>query len=659
MKSKSISRSISLFLVLALCFTMFPCTVFAADTISTEPMRLPTLEDVLAGNVTPEEFEFFINTTPPSTAYDISAVTSVTDGTYYINNRYCGEFLTYTSSATTQSGTTSSLGNSILWEVSSVSGGYTIRSKSDTTKYLGVPSSTSSALVSIVTVSGGASVPSRCIWNISTANGGGVLIKSTYNSRYLYSLGDTLSTLSSTGTVGSSDYDSKVWRIATNSYYGPSGTYKELTSFSTYAVSINVGEPINPTIAVSPGNTLWTSANDFSYSTGNPYNVDYRTGTIIGAQGGSAYVTATHKVTGFTSTFYISVTESMVSGSCLENSTYNARYVAGNGSSVFSNGVVWSSSDSTVATVSSSGLVTGISSGYAFISAETLSGNTVLMCEVKVNNLLSQKLSVFNENEIQYLYCPYTYLDGWTSSLPEPFEFKLELMYCLRDYYTLPESQQPNGTQIANILYEELGFSISDDHALAIFNECYLGYNGLYNHEYLTSLRKQYFNYMKEIVAFCAFSMAANLAPINSQSNCGGYADLIDDLANQWGHNKSSSTVMLGSSGYENKWYNKIAEEFNFRYFFSNDYDNYLAKYGSDFVRSVNIKYLDNCLANNCTFYFSHNPATAPTSGSLYMEYMHLYSYYRNLWGNAFLKTTIITNPAGKPYTVWFFSPTN
>lgn len=74
MKSKSISRFISLFLVLALCFTMFPCTVFAADTISTEPMRLPTLEDVLAGNVTPEEFEFFINTTPPSTAYDISAV---------------------------------------------------------------------------------------------------------------------------------------------------------------------------------------------------------------------------------------------------------------------------------------------------------------------------------------------------------------------------------------------------------------------------------------------------------------------------------------------------------------------------------------------------------------------------------------------------------
>lgn len=529
MNSKTICRSISLLLVLVICFTTFPCVVLADDTISTEPIHLPTLEDVLAGNVTPTEFDFFITKGNNSATYDILATASVSNGTYYINNRYCGKYLAYSSSATTQSGTISSLGNSILWEISSVSGGYTIRSKSDTTKYLGVPSSTSSTLVSIVTIGNGASVPSTCIWSISTANNGGILVKNTYNSKYLCSSGDALSTSSSIGTTGSSEYDSRVWRIATSSYYGSSGTYKELTSYTISSPSISIGEPINPTITKSPSNTLWTSASDFAYSIGDPYYVDYRTGTLIGAQGGSKRVTATHKVTGKTTTFAVIVSDSIFSATCIEGATYNARSNAGNNCSGLSTGITWSSSDTSVATVSSSGIVTGRNSGYALISAKNVSDETILVCEIKVTNALSQKLAAFTENEIQYLYCKYTYLNDWTRSLPDSFEYKVKILDCLRSYYTKPEDEHPSATELIDILDGVLSVDESSANAaLALFNECYLGYLGLYNREYINDQRVRYFNYLKEMVTFCAFGLAANLDPVNTNSDCADVSELIN-----------------------------------------------------------------------------------------------------------------------------------
>lgn len=108
----------------------------------------------------------------------------ISNDTYYLNNKYCGDYLRYASSAVTaQSGLISSLGDSIRWEIRAVDGGYIIRSKSDTTKYLGVPTNTSSNSVYVTTVSD-AVIPARCIWNITVAYGGGCLVKNTYNSKY-------------------------------------------------------------------------------------------------------------------------------------------------------------------------------------------------------------------------------------------------------------------------------------------------------------------------------------------------------------------------------------------------------------------------------------------------------------------------------------------
>ena len=73
------------------------------------------------------------------------------------------------------------------------------------------------------------------------------------------------------------------------------------------------------------------------------------------------------------------------------------------------------------------------------------------------------------------------------------------------------------------------------------------------------------------------------------------------------------------------------------------------SEFGADFVRSVNTRFLQNCINSNCSFYFCNDPRTAPITSSLHMEYSYLLNYYTNLWGSAYLKQL-----AG----LWYFSPT-
>lgn len=235
----------------------------------------------------------------------------VSNDTYYLNNRYCGDYLRYTSSAATAtSGLISSLGNSIRWEIRSVNGGYVIRSKSDTTKYLGVPTSTSSTSVSVVTITD-STIPTRCIWSITIANGGGCLVKNTYNSKYLYSTGNSVYTSSSTGSTGTSTYDSRVWRIASTTYYGSSGAYerRELPSgYKFKTLYLFAGDNKEPSLCDEYDDVLWRTADNFSF-TGydtSRITVDSRTGKFTATSSTAFYSTtivATHKVTERTATF--------------------------------------------------------------------------------------------------------------------------------------------------------------------------------------------------------------------------------------------------------------------------------------------------------------------------------------------------------------------
>ena len=194
-----------------------------ADTLNTvaDIQMLNASEDMLYSAVIPNYPE--ISTT--ASEYTIA------DGTYYLNNRYCGDYLrSMTSYVTANSGLISSLGNSIRWDITSVSGGYVIRSHSDNTKYLSVSSDTSSSAVLFETVNTTSTIPSRCIWVFDSAGGvgGGCTVKNTYNNKYLYSLGDSVYTSSTLGSAGTSTQSSRAWRVASISYYSNgSGTRQE------------------------------------------------------------------------------------------------------------------------------------------------------------------------------------------------------------------------------------------------------------------------------------------------------------------------------------------------------------------------------------------------------------------------------------------------
>lgn len=238
----------------------------------------------------------------------------LSNDTYYLNNRYCGDYLRYTSSsATATSGLISSLGNSIRWEIRSVEGGYVIRSKTDTTKYLGVPTDTGSTSASIVTVSD-STIPTRCIWKITIANGGGCLVKNTYNSKYLYSYGNSVYTSTSTGSTGTSTYGTRVWRIASTTYYGSSSSYerRELQDgFSISNLIVDISQIKTPSINKNPSNAIWASSSDFtfSYYSGTNGIVSFNTinGSVTGQKSGIATYKATHKVTNRTYYFKIYV----------------------------------------------------------------------------------------------------------------------------------------------------------------------------------------------------------------------------------------------------------------------------------------------------------------------------------------------------------------
>ena len=240
--------------------------------------------------------------------YSTGGTQTVANGTYYLNGKEGGGYLRYASGAASEkTGLISSLGNSIRWELQAVDGGYVLRSKSDMTKYLAVPSSTTSTSVTVETVSESA-LPARCVWTISVASGGGCLLKSAYNGKYLYSYGTALNTSSTLGTSGTSGYNARVWRVITPG----SLSGRELASnFRIDTCYLFSGETASVTIIPSPQNAVWATAADFTYS---GYNINYV--TLNGLTGKftakttaytSATVTATHKVTDRTTTFTLVV----------------------------------------------------------------------------------------------------------------------------------------------------------------------------------------------------------------------------------------------------------------------------------------------------------------------------------------------------------------
>lgn len=250
-----------------------------------------------------------------SVTYTSAGSQILANNTYYINNKYSGHYMQYTTNGTIAgtAGYISSLSDTIRWDVQKVSNGYVLRAKSDPTKYLGTASNASSTAVEVVTISD-AAIPTRCIWNITYASGGGCLIRSSYNANYLYTYGTTLYTSSTLGEPGYSAYNSRVWRIASTSYYGNTSSYstRELTSgFSISNLIVNIGATKYPSISKAPTNALWANAEDFTFSrssgTSGCISITLPENKFTGTKIGIATYTAKHKVTNRSVTFKVYV----------------------------------------------------------------------------------------------------------------------------------------------------------------------------------------------------------------------------------------------------------------------------------------------------------------------------------------------------------------
>lgn len=299
---RKISNWLLVFAMLFSCISIFGLNCYAVDVPDLEPKnKLPTKYDILAGADTYDE-------TTIKQVFRARSQT-VNDGTYYLNNKNSGKYLRYSGSLSAQSGLIASLGDSIRWEITYNGGYYYIQPLSDSTKYLAVSTSSGSNVVELITVTS-STVPTQCQWSIALAISGGCLIQNAYNSKYLKFSGTGVCATSATGDYGTEDYASCAWRVAGTDYYGNTSSHdnRELTSdFSVTCDNVDVGETINQKIEKSPSTALWVRQDDFTYTTSDTSRVSINGCTLTALSKGSASIKATHKVTGLTKTFYVSI----------------------------------------------------------------------------------------------------------------------------------------------------------------------------------------------------------------------------------------------------------------------------------------------------------------------------------------------------------------
>ncbi len=245
-----------------------------------------------------------------SVTYSEESTLPITTDTYYLNNKYFGNYLHYYSSISPRSGTIDELGSSIQWKLMRVGTGFVIRSTVDSTKYLAVSTDETNYSIGVSTISE-SSIPQNCIWNISIAVGTGCLIRSAYNDRYLYIKeyfeGDRiLYTSATTGSSGTSDYYQKVWRLISK---GNMKNRELIAITEVHKVFVMKGTSANINFVLYPINAIWSEATDFNYDyDANVATASEEYGTVTGITAGNTSIEYTHKVTGISGYFNVEVT---------------------------------------------------------------------------------------------------------------------------------------------------------------------------------------------------------------------------------------------------------------------------------------------------------------------------------------------------------------
>ena len=229
-----------------------------------------------------------------------------------------------------------------------------------------------------------------------------------------------------TSDKGVSGFTSPTWTNATKSYSGnevtltptdpESDVYCTISATSSFSgVTVTVGEgqaavPVYPTsISLSGTNSIsigGTSQLEVSYTPldTNVKNVTWtssnssvatvsNTGLVTGVAQGSATITATAEAPNGIVTATRSITVTPIAVTSVSLDTNSASVKVGKTvtlvatvypTNATNRNVTWTSSTTTVATVSSSGVVTGVAAGNATITVKTADGNKTAQCVVTV-----------------------------------------------------------------------------------------------------------------------------------------------------------------------------------------------------------------------------------------------------------------------------------
>lgn len=153
--------------------------------------------------------------------------------------------------------------------------------------------------------------------------------------------------------------------------------------------TINIGDTLNLTATVTPSNA---TNKKVTWSTSDSSVATVNNGAVKGVKAGSTTITVATVDGNKTATCNVTVNSVPVTGVTLnktsltieegQTSTLVATVAPTNATN---KNVTWSSSDSTVASVSSSGVVTAVKKGTATITVTTVDGDKTATCDVTVN----------------------------------------------------------------------------------------------------------------------------------------------------------------------------------------------------------------------------------------------------------------------------------
>ena len=286
--------------------------------------------------------------------------------------------------------------------------------------------------------------------------------------------------------------------------------------------------------------------------------------------------------------------------------------------------VTWSSSNTSVAKVDSTGKITGLKRGVALIKCKSNDSDVEKYCYVEVNDKYSKILKQLNYYDLVFIYDNSRLRAyGLSFSSDIGLEQRIEIVNIIKHCNKNNSDMNQNIAKINNI-----GVKIDEDKYKRLVCNYELTQKGFYDEDTEIKLLKYNIDTIK--IAISVLTISENLCYDFKQGNSYLNNEVFfrHNIANNMMKNKNSKSVLLGSSYAENPYY-IVAEKNKMTYFYSSKYDEFVAKYGRNKMWEANQTFLKNQLDQNKKIYFNINPNNANPNSAFFKEIMYIKNYYK------------------------------